>query len=100
MQGKASLLWIVMFGCAFWNSATSSSQPARSFGLLFGGWQPTVMVTFWSAPPVPCAAGSSSPDPQDAAVSPSPATSNRPSALRWLVVLIDLPFLGTAEGES
>jgi hypothetical protein len=60
--------------------------------MLFGGWQPTVIVTFWSAPPELCAAGSSSPDPQDAAVSPSPATSNRPSALRWLVVLIDLPF--------
>ncbi|WP_246485962.1 hypothetical protein [Kribbella qitaiheensis] len=91
MQGNASLLSMVMFGCSCWNAATSSSQPVRSFGLLFGGSQPTVMVTLASAPPELCAAGLSS-DPQDAAARPSPATSSKLSALRWLVVLIDLPF--------
>ena len=71
MQGNASLLWMVMFGCSFWKAATSASQAVRSFGLLFGGWQPTVIVTGPSAEP--SAAGFfASPDPQDAATSPSP----------------------------
>src|SRR4051794_2584382 len=104
MQGKASLLSMVMFEWSLVNSATSASQASRSFGLLFGGWQPTVIVTGASALAVPWAAGLvSSPDPQAAAVRPSPATSNRPSALRWLVLLIDLPFCcenGTGPGPA
>ncbi|GLZ03307.1 hypothetical protein Acsp03_07740 [Actinomadura sp. NBRC 104412] len=45
MQGKASLLTMVMFGYRAWNALTSASHAARSDLAVFGGWQPTEIVT-------------------------------------------------------